>query len=90
MLEENGPLFRLCETKKTFLGCLGENGAGGGAQSEAYKPKDTIRDGGSTALYTVDTIDTVDMVYAVDMVNTVDRVYTVDMVYTVDTVDTAS
>ena len=31
------------------------------------RAKNTIRDGGSTALYTADTIDTVDMVYTVDM-----------------------
>ena len=48
--------------------------------------KNTIRDGGSTALYaayTVDTIYTVDMVYTVNMVYTIDFVYTFDMVYTV-------
>ena len=44
--------------------------------------KNTIRDGGCTALYTVDTVDTADMVYTVDMV------YIVDMFYTVDSVDT--
>ena len=46
--------------------------------------KNTIRVGGSTAAYTVDTVYAVDMlytVYTVDMVFTVDLVYTVDMVY---------
>ena len=53
--------------------------------------KNTIRDGGSTALLTADTVDTydtVDTVDPVDTVHTVHTVYTVDMVYTVDTVDT--
>ena len=51
-------------------------------------PKNTIRDGGSTALYaahtleTVYTVDTIDMVYPVDMVYTVRMVYAVDLVYT--------
>ena len=55
--------------------------------------KNTIRDGGSTALLTADTVDTddtvdtVDPVDPVDTVHTVHNVYTVDMVYTVDTVD---
>ena len=42
-------------------------------------------------LYTVYTVDTVDMVYTVDtvgMVDTVDMVYTADIVYTVDMVST--
>ena len=46
--------------------------------------KNTIRDGGSTALfaaYTVDNVDTVYIVYTVDMVNTL--VVTIDIVYTV-------
>ena len=50
--------------------------------------KNTIKDGGSTALfaaYTVDNVDTVYTVDTVDMVDTVDIIYTVDMVYTVDT-----
>ena len=53
--------------------------------------KNTIRDGGSTALYacyTVDTLDTVDIVYTVDKVYTVDLVCIVDMVYFVDIVYT--
>ena len=45
--------------------------------------KNTIRDGGSTALYTAYTVDTVDRAY------TVDTVYTVYMIYTVDIVQTA-
>ena len=51
--------------------------------------KNTIKDGGSTALdaaFTVDTVDTVNMVYNVDIVNSIDIVYTFDTVYTVDTV----
>ena len=40
--------------------------------------RNTIRDGGSTALYTA---------YTVATVNNVDMVYTVDTVYTVDMVD---
>ena len=51
--------------------------------------RNTIRDGGSTALYTaytVATVNNVDMVYTVDMVYSVDMVYTVDTVYTVDMV----
>ena len=43
--------------------------------------KNTIIDGGSTALYTAYTVYTVDMVYTV---YTVDMAYTVDMIYTVD------
>ena len=43
--------------------------------------KNTIRDGGSTALYTALTVDSVYMVYSVDMVYTVDMVSTVDMIY---------
>ena len=42
--------------------------------------KNTIRDGGSTALYAVYTVYTVDTFY---MVYTVDLVYTVGTVYTV-------
>ena len=56
-----------------------------------YKVKNIIRDGGSTALYTaytVDTVNNVGMVYTVDMVYTVGMVYTVDMVYKVDMVYT--
>ena len=34
--------------------------------------KRTIRDGGSAALYTLDTVDRVDLVHTVDMVYTVD------------------
>ena len=41
---------------------------------DASASKNTIRDGGSTALYAA---------YTVDMVFTVDTVYTVDMVFTV-------
>ena len=37
--------------------------------------KNTIRHGGSTALYA---LNTVDMVYTVDMVNTVDTVYAIE------------
>ena len=37
--------------------------------------KNTIRDGGSTALKTADTVDTVDTVDAVDMVYTVDMTH---------------
>ena len=44
-----------------------------------HQLKNTIRDGGSTALYTVDMVHTLDMVYTVDIV------YIVDMVYIVDT-----
>ena len=54
--------------------------------------KNTISDGGSTALYaayTVGNVYTVDIVYTVDMVYTNDMVYTVDMVCTVDMVYTA-
>ena len=36
------------------------------------KKRNTIRDGGSTALKTADTVDTVDMAYTVDMVYSVD------------------
>ena len=43
------------------------------------KKRNTIRDGGSTALKAADTVDTVDMAYTVDMVYIVDIVYTVDM-----------
>ena len=50
------------------------------------KKQNTIRDEGSTTLYAVYTVDTVDMVYTVDTVYTVDMVYTIDMVYTVDMV----
>ena len=58
----------------------------------ATQSKNTIRDGGSIALYTAYTVDTVDMAYTVDTVDmayTVDTVYTVYMIYTVDTVQTA-
>ena len=54
------------------------------------RKKNTIRDGGSTALYaaytiyTVYTVDTVDMVYTGDMVCTVDMI-TLDTVYTIQT-----
>ena len=41
--------------------------------------KDTIREGGDTALWTANTVDTVETVYTVD---TVDIAYTVDIVYT--------
>ena len=59
------------------------------------KQKNTITDGGSSALYAAYTVDTVCIiytVYTVDMFCTVDMVYTVDMfcnldiVYTVDMV----
>ena len=40
------------------------------------KKKSTIRDGGSTALKTADTVD---MAYTFDMVYTVDMFYIVDM-----------
>ena len=40
--------------------------------------KNTIRDGGNTALYTAYTIDTVDTVDIVDTVDTVDTVYTIE------------
>ena len=39
--------------------------------------KNTITDGGSTALYAAYTVDTVDTVYTVDTVDTVDTVYTI-------------
>ena len=52
--------------------------------AEDSHPKNTIRDGGSTALYAAYTVD---MVFTVDTVYTVDMVFTVDMVYTIDTVD---
>ena len=48
--------------------------------------KNTIQDGGSTALfaaYTVDTVYTVYTVYTVDIVNTVDMIDTFDTVYTI-------
>ena len=38
-------------------------------------PKNTIRDGGSNALKTADTVDTVDVACIVDMAHTVDMVY---------------
>ena len=47
--------------------------------------KNTIGDGGSTAVETVDTVNPVD---TVDTVDIVDTVHTVDIVDTVDTVDT--
>ena len=43
--------------------------------------RNTIRDGGSTALNTAYTLDTVEMVYTADLVYTVYMVYTIDMVY---------
>ena len=46
--------------------------------------KNTIRDGGSTALYAAYTVGTVYTVDNVDMVYTADMVYTFDTVYTVD------
>ena len=45
------------------------------------RDRNMIRDGGSTALYAVYTIGTVDIVYTVDMVYIVDTVYAVDTVY---------
>ena len=48
------------------------------------KKRNTIRDGGSTALKTADTVDTVDMAYTFEMIYTVDMFYAVDIVYTVD------
>ena len=50
-----------------------------------FVQKDTISDGGSTALYAAYTVDTVATVYTVD---TVDMVYTANMVCTVNTADT--
>ena len=47
--------------------------------------QNTIGDGGSTAVETVDTVNPVD---TVDTVDIVDTVHTVDIVDTVDTVDT--
>ena len=58
--------------------------------------KNSIRDGGSTALYaayTVDKVETVftaSTVYTVDMVLIVDMVYTVSMVYPVDMIYTVA
>ena len=49
--------------------------------SQGPNAKNTIRDGGSTALNTACTVDTV---YTVDTLDTVDMVYAVDMVYTVE------
>ena len=49
--------------------------------SLSYVSKNTIRDGGSTALYTAYTVDTVYTVYTIDTVDTVDMVYTIDMTY---------
>ena len=46
----------------------------------SYRLKNTIIHGGSTALWTADTVDTVN---TVDTVDNVDMVYTVDMVYIV-------
>ena len=57
--------------------------------------KNANSDGGSTALktaYTVDTVDHLDMVYtvdAVDTVYTVDTAYIVDTAYTVYDIETA-
>ena len=51
--------------------------------------KNTIRDGGSTALQTADTVNTVDTVDTVDTVTTVDTVDTVKTIYTVYTIGTA-
>ena len=51
--------------------------------ADHFGRKNTIRDGGSTALYaafTVDTVYTIDLVYTVDMFYTVVMVYTVNMV----------
>ena len=45
-------------------------------------PKKTIRDGGSTALYTVDTAETADTINTVDTIDTVDTVYTNILLYT--------
>ena len=39
-----------------------------------YQYKNTIRDGGSTALVTADTVDTVDTVDTIDTVGTVDTI----------------
>ena len=52
--------------------------------------ENTIRDGGSTALYATlqCTVDAVDTVHRAGQGETVDMVYTVDMVDTVDTVFT--
>ena len=41
-------------------------------QPDQDSDKNTIRDGGSAALYTLDTVDRVDLVHTVDMVYTVD------------------
>ena len=41
------------------------------------KLKNTIRDGSSTALYAVYTVDTADMVYTVDTIDAVYTVYTI-------------
>ena len=61
-----------------------------------YRPlshkKNATRDEGSTAPYTVNTVDsvkTIAMVYTVDMVDAVDMVYTVDSIYTVYNIQTA-
>ena len=51
--------------------------------------KNTIGDGGSTAVETVDTVNPVDTVDIVDTVHTVDIVDTVDTVDTVYTIETA-
>ena len=40
--------------------------------------ENTIRDGGSTALYAADTVD---MYYTIDVVYTVDMVYTISITY---------
>ena len=47
--------------------------------------KNTIRHGGSTAQYVVDTVDIVDTVDTVNTVDTVDTIDTVDTVHTVQT-----
>ena len=57
-------------------------GGGRGHSLKLVNQKNTIRNGGNTALYNVDTADTID---TDDMVYTVDLVYTVDMLYTLDT-----
>ena len=55
----------------------------GSHHSHVYSSaKNTIGDGGSTAVETVDTVNPVDTVDTVDIVDTVD---TVDTVYTIET-----
>ena len=53
---------------------------------EDLPEKNTIRDGGSTALYTAYTVDTVD---TVDTDDTIYTAYTIKTVYTVFTIATA-